>query len=217
MSMAGKMRFSARRRSRNSSQLPVPLNSSKITSSMRLPVSMRQVAIMVRLPPSSMLRAAPNSRLEGCEAAGERAAAGRQGQVVGAGQARDAVQEDQDVPPALHQSPRPLYPHLGHPRLLLDGVVEGSGQDLRLLHGAPPVRDLLRPLTDQEDDDVYVLVVVGDGVGDHLEEDGLARLRRGDDEPALAAADGGDEVDEAGGGGGGGGPPGGPVVWGDGR
>ena len=43
--------------------LPVPLNSSKITSSMRLPVSISAVAMMVRLPPSSMFRAAPKNRL----------------------------------------------------------------------------------------------------------------------------------------------------------
>ena len=43
--------------------LPVPLNSSKITSSIRLPVSTRAVARMVRLPPSSMFRAAPKKRL----------------------------------------------------------------------------------------------------------------------------------------------------------
>ena len=43
--------------------LPVPLNSSKITWSARLPVSTRQVAMMVRLPPSSHLRAAPKSCL----------------------------------------------------------------------------------------------------------------------------------------------------------
>ena len=43
--------------------LPVPLNSSKITSSIRLPVSTRAVAMIVRLPPFSMLRAAPKNRL----------------------------------------------------------------------------------------------------------------------------------------------------------
>ena len=41
--------------------LPVPLNSSKITSSMRLPVSMSAVAMIVSDPPSSMLRAAPKN------------------------------------------------------------------------------------------------------------------------------------------------------------
>ena len=48
--------------------LPVPLNSSKITSSMRLPVSIRAVARIVRLPPSSMLRAAPKKRFGLCKA-----------------------------------------------------------------------------------------------------------------------------------------------------
>ena len=42
---------------------PVPLNSSKMTWSPWLPVSTRQVAIMVRLPASSVLRADPKIRL----------------------------------------------------------------------------------------------------------------------------------------------------------
>ncbi len=41
---------------------PVPLNSSKITSSIRLPVSTSAVATIVREPPFSMLRAAPKKR-----------------------------------------------------------------------------------------------------------------------------------------------------------
>jgi len=50
------------------SELPVPLNSSKITSSMRLPVSISAVAIIVNEPPSSMLRAAPKKRFGRCSA-----------------------------------------------------------------------------------------------------------------------------------------------------
>ena len=42
--------------------LPVPLNSSKITSSMRLPVSMSAVPTMVSEPASSVARAAPKIR-----------------------------------------------------------------------------------------------------------------------------------------------------------
>ena len=68
MWMAGKMRFSAMLRERWSSMLPVPLNSSKMTSSIFEPVSIRAVAIMVREPPSSMLRAAPKKRLGLCRA-----------------------------------------------------------------------------------------------------------------------------------------------------
>ncbi len=48
--------------------LPVPLNSSKITSSMREPVSTSAVAMIVSEPPSSMLRAAPKKRLGRCSA-----------------------------------------------------------------------------------------------------------------------------------------------------
>ena len=42
--------------------LPVPLNSSKITSSIFEPVSVRAVAIILNEPPFSMLRAAPKKR-----------------------------------------------------------------------------------------------------------------------------------------------------------
>ena len=42
--------------------LPVPLNSSKITSSILDPVSVRAVAMMVKEPPFSIFRAAPKKR-----------------------------------------------------------------------------------------------------------------------------------------------------------
>ncbi|CAB4828612.1 unannotated protein [freshwater metagenome] len=48
---------------------PVPLNSSKITSSIREPVSTSAVARIVRDPPSSILRAAPKNFLGGYNAA----------------------------------------------------------------------------------------------------------------------------------------------------
>ena len=68
MSRQGKMRFSISLRSRTISELPVPLNSSKMTSSMRLPVSTSAVPMMVSEPPSSMLRAAPKKRFGLCSA-----------------------------------------------------------------------------------------------------------------------------------------------------
>ena len=68
MSIDGKVRLSETLRSRMISELPVPLNSSKITSSMREPVSISAVAMMVSEPPSSMLRAAPKKRFGRCSA-----------------------------------------------------------------------------------------------------------------------------------------------------
>ena len=61
MLMLGKIRLSAKCRSSTTSMFPVPLNSSKITSSIREPVSIKAVAIIVREPPSSTLRAAQRS------------------------------------------------------------------------------------------------------------------------------------------------------------
>ncbi|CAB5061540.1 unannotated protein [freshwater metagenome] len=48
---------------------PVPLNSSKITSSILEPVSTRAVARIVSEPPSSIFRAAPKNFLGGYKAA----------------------------------------------------------------------------------------------------------------------------------------------------
>ena len=56
------------RRSNCNSILPVPLNSSKITSSILEPVSIKAVAMMVSEPPFSTLRAAPKKRLGLCKA-----------------------------------------------------------------------------------------------------------------------------------------------------
>src|SRR5208282_3611011 len=68
MSIAGQIRRSTSLRSSKISWLPVPLNSSKITSSMRLPVSTRAVPMIVREPPSSTLRAEPKNRFGRCKA-----------------------------------------------------------------------------------------------------------------------------------------------------
>src|SRR5436309_900915 len=61
-------RFTASLRSSTISAFPVPLNSSKMTSSMRDPVSTSALAMMVRDPPSSTLRAAPKNRFGRCSA-----------------------------------------------------------------------------------------------------------------------------------------------------
>ena len=98
--------------------LPVPLNSSKMTSSMREPVSMSAVAMIVSEPPSSMLRAAPKKRF-GLWRALESTPPerilpdGRHDRVVGAGEARDRVEQDHDVALVLDEALGLLDDHLG--------------------------------------------------------------------------------------------------------
>src|SRR5699024_8871283 len=67
-STAGKSRLSASCRDSRSSMFPVPLNSSKITSSIFEPVSTSAEARMVSDPPCSMLRAAPKNFFGGYSA-----------------------------------------------------------------------------------------------------------------------------------------------------
>ena len=73
---------------------------------------------------------------------------------------------------------------------------DGAGQHLGR-HRAAEVRDLLGPLVDQQQDQVHLGVVLGDGLAQVLEQRGLARLGRRHDQAALAAPDGRDQVDDA--------------------
>ena len=173
--------------------LPVPLNSSKITSSMREPVSTSAVAMMVSEPPSSMLRAAPKKRLGRCsalrvDAARQHLARGRHDRVVGAGQARDGVEQDHHVALVLDQALGLLDHHLRHLHVARGRLVEGRADHLAL-HRALHVRHLLRPLVDEQHDEGDLGVVGGDGVGDVLQDHRLARAGRGHDQAALALAD----------------------------
>src|SRR3989337_1830050 len=142
---------------------------------------MRQVASMVRLPPPSMFRAGPKRRFGGGGGAGR----------------GSPLRGDDDVAPALNEPLRPLDARLGYASLVLNRIVEGGSHDLRFLYRATPVGDFLRPLSDEEDDDVDVLISFCDRLGDHLEDYRLPCLGGGDYETSLAAPDGGDEVDYA--------------------
>ncbi len=116
--------------------LPVPLNSSKMTWSMRLSVSMRAVPMIVRLPPSSTLRAELKnffglaSALASIAAGHDAALAGLHG-VVAAGEPGDAVEQDDDVAPDLDQAPGALAHHLRHLDVAGRRFVEGGGENIR--------------------------------------------------------------------------------------
>ena len=68
ISMVGNVLLSDSFLSKINSELPVPLNSSKITSSIRDPVSIRPVAMIESDPPSSIFLAAPKKRFGLCNA-----------------------------------------------------------------------------------------------------------------------------------------------------
>ncbi len=115
--------------------------------------------------------------------------------VVGAGQPRDRVEQDHHVPLVLDQSLRLLDHHLGHLRVAVGGLVEGRRDHLRVdvfLH----VGHLFGPLVDQQHDEMDVGRVLGNRVGDLLEQDRLTGLGRRRDESSLSLTGGRDKVDD---------------------
>ena len=157
--------------------------------------------MIVSDPPSSMFRAAPKNRFgriqrDRVDAARQGPARRRERQVVGARQAGDRVEQDDDVAAGLDLALGDLERHLGDVGVVLGRLVEGRGDDLAL-DAAAHVGDLLRSLADERDHEQDLRVVGADAVGDLLEQHRLAGLRRADDQGALALADRVDQVDRA--------------------
>ena len=82
----------------------------------------------------------------------------REGQVVGAGEAGDRVEQDHDVAAGLDLALGDLEGHLGDVGVVLGRLVEGRADDLAL--DAPAhVGDFLGPLADERDHQEDVRVV----------------------------------------------------------
>ena len=182
--------------------LPVPLNSSKMMSSMRAPVSTSAVAMMVSEPPSSMLRAAPKNRFGFCSALRVEAArqhlARRGGYgVVGARQPRDRVEQDDDVAgrarPAVWPSRSPSRPPArgaAPARRTSSEMTSPSTERCMSVtsSGRSSISSTIRK---------HLGVVLGDRLRDALQQHRLAGARRRDDQAALPLADGRHQVHDA--------------------
>ena len=180
--------------------LPVPLNSSKITSSIvRAGLDQRGGQDGQRAAVLDVARGAeePLRRVERgrVDTTGQDAPARRGGEVVGAAEAGDRVEQHDDVVAQLDQALGALDGELGDRGVVLGGPVEGRGDDLAL-HRALHVGDLFGPLVDEHDHEVALGVVRRDRVGDRLQDHRLAGLGRRDDQTALALADRRDQVDD---------------------
>ncbi|EHM55132.1 hypothetical protein HMPREF9080_00936 [Cardiobacterium valvarum F0432] len=129
-------------------------------------------------------------------ATGEDFAGGRGDGVVSAGETGDGVAEDDDVFFVLNQALGLFDDHFRDLDVALRRFVEGGGDDFAA-HAALHFGDFFRALVNEQDDEVALRVVVGNGLGDVLQHHGFARFRWRDDEAALAFANGGDKVDHA--------------------
>ena len=143
------------------SRLPVPLNSSKITSSILLPVSTRAVARIVSEPPSSTLRAEPKNRLGCCRALASRPPERilpdcGHSRVPGPGQPRDRVEEDDHVDAVLDHPLGLFQHHVGDLHVAGGRLVERAADDFAVAAFDLPlhVGHFFGPLVDQQHDHV---------------------------------------------------------------
>ena len=203
MSIAGQTRRSASLRSNTNSRLPVPLNSWKISSSMRLPVSTRQVPIDGQRT-AFLEQAGGGEELLGnvhrldVHAAAHRAAGVADPLVEGPGQTGDGVQEQDHVLAHLGQAAAAFDGQLREPDVAFDVAIEAAGQDLAL-DGPPHVGHFFRPLVDQQHDQLHVRIVRGNAVADVLQHDRLAAAGRSDDQGPLASAQRREQIHDPGG------------------
>ena len=132
----------------------------------------------------------------GVHAAGQHLARGRHDCVVGPREAGDGIQQDHHVFFMLDQPLGALNDHLRDLHMAAGRLVKGAGDHLGA-HGAFHFGDLFGALVNQQDDQVDLRLVVRDGLGNALQDHGLAGLRRRHDQAALALADRRREVDDA--------------------
>ena len=190
MSIAGNTRLSATFRSSTISELPVPLNSSKITSSIRLPVSISAVAMIVSDPPSSMFRAAPKNRFGRCSAfastppvntlpeEGPRCCNARPSRVMESSR----ITTSRPCSTSRLAFSITISATCDMPRRRF---VKGRGHHLAL-HRALHIRHLLRPLIDQQNDEKAFRMIAFDRMGDVLQQHRLTGARRRHDQSTAA-------------------------------
>ena len=95
---------------------------------------------------------------------------------------------------AFNKSPGLLKDHVGDLDMPFRRLVECGCDDFGF-HASAHVGDLFRTFVDQQDDLIDFRMVVGDRIGDGLEEHGLTRLWLGHDKAALTLPDWSEHID----------------------
>ena len=103
------------------------------------------------------------------------------------------IQQHDHILTELDQTLRAFNRQFGDHRMVGSRTVKGRGNHFTL-HGAFHIRDLFRTFVHEHDHEMDFRVVHGNRVRDGLQGDGLAGLRRGDNQTTLALANGGDKV-----------------------
>ena len=131
------------------------------------------------------------------DAAGEDLPGHRRDGVVRPSEARDGVEEDDDVLSRFDKTLGLFDDHIRHLHMPGRRLIKRRADDLGAGNSGDEVRHLLRPLVDEQHDESHLRVVLGDRVRHLLQEDRLAGPWRGHNQPALPLAERGDHVNDA--------------------
>ena len=121
-------------------------------------------------------------------AARQRSAAVPHALVVGPGQTRDAVEQHEHLLAPLREAFGSFHDELGRAHVAGRVAVGTAGHHFAANRPAH-LRDLFGPLVDEQHDEVHLRMIRGDGLGDVVQEDGLAGARRRHDQAPLPLAD----------------------------
>ena len=169
---------------------------------MRLPVSTRAVPITVSEPPSSTFRAEPKNRLGRVRAL---ASTPPESSLPDGGHSEFHARASRVIESRKISTSRPYstirlafsstISETWMWRVAGSSKVELTTSQFGAFHLPLHVGDFLRPLVDQQHEDVEVGIVLQGGAGHFLHQDRLAGPRRADDQSPLAEADGHDQID----------------------
>src|SRR5262249_13746605 len=131
------------------------------------------------------------------DAAGHCSTAAAMDAVVSAGDASDGVEQNEYVFACFNHTSATFNHEARESNVSLQILVVRRSDDLRL-HRTLEVGDFVGALGDEQHEDVNFRMVLGDSVGDLLQDGGLAGARRSDDEATGALPQRRDHVDHAG-------------------
>ena len=181
--------------------LPVPLNSWKISSSMRR-TGVHQCGGENRERPAVLNLArggkhlARNFQSARVHAAGHRATTAAVNTVVGAGDARERIKQHENILARLDDAAAALDHEARKADVRFQIHVVRRRDDFGL-HRALKIRDFFRAFVKQHNNRVNFRMIRRDRIANLLEDGRLARARRRDDDAARAFADRRDEVNHA--------------------
>ena len=182
---------------------PVPLNSWKISSSIRLPVSISAVATMVkRARFFGVTRGRENFSRNfhgaGIDTAAHGASATAHRIIKSARRAGDGIEQNENVLARFDQTFGALDRQLGDTSVALNVAVVGAGDDLGFRMRALEVGHFLRPFVHQQDDQLHLRMILHHCIGNVMQKSRFSGAGRRDDEPALSHSERGHQIHDPG-------------------